>query len=273
MNRTSTISDKTVKIWDAKSGKSTLTLSGAMQGIMCVSFNTKDDLIVAGSNDNATRVWSSQTGRLRHTLTGHLSKIFATRFVGDSSKVISGSHDRTIKIWDLAKGYCIKTIFSFSSCNDVILGDDSGTALVSGHVDNHIRFWDSRTGDCTSEITGIHTGQITSLAVSTDRRVVLSNSRDNTMKLIDVRMLQVVNTLFHDSYRPGVNWSKACFSPDGRYVAAANGDGSVLFWNLTTGKMEKTFKEHPNNCNAVAWHPAGHQVISCDKDKNVVVYE
>ena len=67
--------------------------------------------------------------------------------------------------------------------------------IVSGHVDNHIRFWDSRTADCTNEITGVHTGQITSLAVSTDGRVVLSNSRDNTLKLIDVRMLQVVNTL------------------------------------------------------------------------------
>lgn len=266
-------SDKLVKIWDSKSGKSYMTLSGSSQGILGVAFSSKGDMVAVGGNDHSIRTWAVQTGRPRHTLNGHIGKVYAAKFCGDSTKIISGSHDRTIKIWDLSKGYCMKTIFSFSSCNDIVLGDDSGSTIISGHVDNHIRFWDSRSGECVNEITGIHTGQITSLDLSSDGKVLLSNSRDNTLKLIDVRMLQVVSTLFDSNYRPGMNWAKACFSPDGHYVAAGNGDGSILHWDALTSQLEKTVKEYNSPVAAVAWHPQGHQVISCDKDKNVVIWE
>jgi len=59
-----------------------------------------------------------------------------------------------------------RTIFSYSSCNDLCLSDEAGNSIISGHLDNHIRFWDSRSGDCTNEITGVHSGQITSLTIS-----------------------------------------------------------------------------------------------------------
>ena len=40
------------------------------------------------------------------------------------------------------------------------------TTIASGHVDGNLRIWDTRTSDCTFEIGGVHTGQITSLNLS-----------------------------------------------------------------------------------------------------------
>ena len=37
------------------------------------------------------------------------------------------------------------------------------SSLASGHLDFHVRFWDSRNGDCVNDVSGIHSGQITSL--------------------------------------------------------------------------------------------------------------
>ncbi|RHZ49966.1 hypothetical protein Glove_508g52 [Diversispora epigaea] len=264
--------DKTIKIFDSTSGQIRQTLSGSIQSIMHVSFNNTSEMIAGASNDNAARLWHLKTGRIRLTLTGHVGKVYSARFNGDSSKVITGSHDRTIKVWDLQKGYCIRTIFSFSSCNDVVPLDDEGTTLVSGHLDNNLRFWDVRSGKDIKELTGIHLGQITSVSVSPDGSKVLTNSRDNTLKLVDLRTYDVEQTFKADGYKTGANWSRSCFSPDGRYVVAGSVDGTVFYWNTQKSKLERTLKEHHNPICGVSWSPHGSQVFSADKDRTVIIW-
>ncbi|EXX54110.1 Asc1p [Rhizophagus irregularis DAOM 197198w] len=229
-------------------------------------------MVAGASNDNAARLWHLKTGRIRLTLTGHVGKVYSARFNGDSTKVITGSHDRTIKVWDLQKGYCIRTIFSFSSCNDVVPLDDEGTTLVSGHLDNNLRFWDVRSGKDIKELTGIHLGQITSVSVSPDGAKVLTNSRDNTLKIVDLRTYDVEQTLHSDGYKTGANWARACFSPDGRYVAAGSLDGTIFYWNIQKSKLEKTTKDHIAPICGVSWSPRGGQLFSADKDRTVCIW-
>jgi len=73
---------------------------------------------------------------------------------------------------------------------------------------------------------------------------LLTNSRDNTIKLVDLRMFEVLRTYSADSYRTGMNWSKSGFSNDGAYVVAGSQDGSVLVWNAHSSKLETTLRGH-----------------------------
>jgi hypothetical protein len=41
------------------------TLTGALQSLMHVSFNSTNEMIAGASNDNATRLWHLGTGRIR----------------------------------------------------------------------------------------------------------------------------------------------------------------------------------------------------------------
>ncbi|CAG8500555.1 6832_t:CDS:10 [Funneliformis caledonium] len=264
--------DKTIKIFDSTTGQVKQTLSGSIQSVMHVSFNNTNEMVAGASNDNAARLWHLKTGRIRLTLTGHVGKVYSARFNGDSTKVITGSHDRTVKVWDLQKGYCIRTIFSFSSCNDVVPLDDYGTTLVSGHLDNNLRFWDVRSGKDIKELTGIHLGQITSVSVSPDGSKVLTNSRDNTLKIVDLKTYEVEQTLHADGYKTGANWARSCFSPDGRYVAAGSLDGTIFYWNTQKSKLEKTTKEHIAPICGVSWSPQGGQLFSADKDRTVCMW-
>eukprot|EP01134_Creolimax_fragrantissima_P005471 CFRG5471T1 len=264
--------DYRLTLWDTYSGQKKMELSGATQSVMAVSFSYKDDMVLAGSNDNATRLYDIRTQRLKHTLTGHISKVYTAKFNGDATRVVTGSHDRTIKIWDLVKGYCYRTMFTFSSCNDLVLTDESGTGVISGHVDNHIRFWDSRSGECTNELSGVHTGQITSLDMADDRNMLLTQSRDNTLKLIDLRMSQVVATMCGDGYKTPTNWSSACFSPLAKFVAAGSQDGSVFIWNASSSKMEAILKGHSAPVVACAWNWSSNILATGDKDKSVRIW-
>lgn len=86
----------------------------------------------------------------------------------------------------------IRTIFAGSSCNDLVASDGGGTTIISGHFDKRIRFWDTRADSSANEI--VLAGQITSLDLSADRCQLLCCVRDDTVKLLDVRMNQVLST-------------------------------------------------------------------------------
>lgn len=57
--------DKKIKLFDAKTGHLIQTLSGALQTITSVAFNSSDEMILGSCTDNATRIWSLATHRLR----------------------------------------------------------------------------------------------------------------------------------------------------------------------------------------------------------------
>eukprot|EP01133_Synstelium_polycarpum_P007990 gene7990-9385_t len=268
-------SDKSVKLWDAFSCTLKTTLLGASQSIMSVQFSPNDEHILGTSNDNSARLWNVELGRLRHTLTGHIGKVYTGKFMLGSDKVVTGSHDRTIKLWDLQKGYCNRTIFCFSSCNDLV-SLSSGSMVASGHVDHSVRFWDTNSGEPVHVLTGVHEGQITSISQSVDPNQILTNSRDHSLKIIDVRTYETVRTFKDQDYRNGLNWSRASWSPDGKYIAAGSIDGSICVWNAYTGKTEKIVSKVHNAGSSIcccAWNPLGLSFVSGDKDKNMVQWE
>ncbi|XP_074657693.1 autophagy-related protein 16-1-like [Tubulanus polymorphus] len=263
--------DRKLKLWEVNSGKisSKGILSGSNAAVMCLEFDPDENLVLGASNDFASRVWTISDQRLRHTLTGHSGKVLAARFLDCATKVVSGSHDRTLKIWDLHSRACTKTIFAGSSCNDLVTAD-GGTTIISGHFDKRIRFWDTRSEHSTNEIS--LQGRVTSLDLSPDKQYLLSCSRDETIKLIDLRMNQTSGTLSADGFHVGCDWTRAAFSPDGEYVVCGSSDGSVFIWNARSGKIEKVLKEHSHSVMSVNWHPAGSMILSCDKQKKVVLW-
>ncbi|KAG2179850.1 hypothetical protein INT43_003636 [Umbelopsis isabellina] len=267
-------SDRKVRIYSVRQGGTlTQTLSGSLQTLTSVRFNEGEDLLLGSSMDNSTRIWDLTTGRIRHTLTGHIGKVCSAEFTSDSNRVVSGSQDRTLKLWDLHKGYCTRTIFTFSSCNDVCLIDHEGSSIASGHLDNNVRLWDTRTGNGIKELTGLHSGQVTSISVSPDGSKLLTNSRDNTLHIVDLRMYKVIRTFKDDSYRNGLNWSRACFSPDGHYAAAGSATGTIHFWNTMTGKHESAVQGHKQAICAVDWSPIGAHLFSADRSKSICIWD
>ncbi|KAM3582932.1 hypothetical protein VKS41_004688 [Umbelopsis sp. WA50703] len=147
------------------------------------------------------------------------------------------------------------------------------SSIASGHLDNNVRLWDTRTGNGIKELTGLHSGQVTSISVSPDGSKLLTNSRDNTLHIVDLRMYKVIRTFKDDSYRNGLNWSRACFSPDGHYAAAGSASGSIHFWNTMTGKHESAVQGHKHPVCAVDWSPIGAHLFSADRSKSICIWD
>ena len=63
----------------------------------------------------------------------------------------------------------------------------SESVTASGHRDGALRFWGIRDKKMIREIKNLHDGLITSVAYLPEGGQIITNSRDNTLKLIDLR--------------------------------------------------------------------------------------
>ncbi|KAM9378712.1 autophagy-related protein 16-1 isoform 3-T3 [Phaethornis superciliosus] len=262
--------DRRVKLWEVLGDgcEPKGSLSGSNAGITSIEFDSAGSYLLAASNDFASRIWTVDDNRLRHTLTGHSGKVLSAKFLLDNARIVSGSHDRTLKLWDLRSKVCIKTVFAGSSCNDIVCTEQ---CVMSGHFDKKIRFWDIRTESIVKELELL--GRITALDLNSERTELLTCSRDDLLKIIDLRVGAVKQTFSAQGFKCGSDWTRVVFSPDSNYVAAGSADGALYIWSVLTGKLERTLaKHHSSPINAVAWSPAGAHVVSVDKGNKAVLW-
>merc|ERR1712006_79342 len=63
--------DKTVKVWNTRTGELERTLEGHSGGVFSVYFSGDGTQIASGSRDRTVKLWNTRTGELERTLEGH----------------------------------------------------------------------------------------------------------------------------------------------------------------------------------------------------------
>lgn len=92
------MADRTVRLWDAETGKVLRVLRGHSDLVMDVEFSPNGTLLASASYDKTVRVWDLVTERQR-VLRGHQLSVNRVAWRGDSHLVTS-SRDGTIRVWD-----------------------------------------------------------------------------------------------------------------------------------------------------------------------------
>jgi WD40 repeat protein len=105
-------SDKTVKLWDVKTGRLLHDCTGHKRVVQSVAVSPDGEFVVSGSWDKAVKLWDVKTGRLLHDCTGHKSEITSVTISPGGEFVISGSDDGTVKIWEAESGRLKATFLS-----------------------------------------------------------------------------------------------------------------------------------------------------------------
>ncbi|XP_045674286.1 protein Atg16l2 isoform X2 [Phyllostomus hastatus] len=262
--------DRLIHLWNVVGGRleANQTLEGAGGSVTSVDFDPSGSQVLAATYNQAAQLWKVGQAVSKETLSGHTDKVTAAKFKLTRHQAVTGSRDRTVKEWDLDRAYCSRTIDVLSYCNDVVCGDH---VIISGHNDQKIRFWDSRAPRCTQVIPV--QGRVTSLSLSLDHLHLLSCSRDNTLKVIDLRVSNIRQVFSADGFKCGSDWTKAVFSPDRSYALAGSWDGALYIWDVDTGKLESSLRgPHCTAVNAVAWCNSGSHVVSVDQSRKVVLW-
>ncbi|XP_063118889.1 protein Atg16l2 isoform X3 [Rattus norvegicus] len=262
--------DRLIHLWNVVGGRleANQTLEGAGGSITSVDFDPSGSQVLAATYNQAAQLWKVGETQSKETLSGHKDKVTAAKFKLTRHQAVTGSRDRTVKEWDLGRAYCSRTINVLSYCNDVVCGDH---IIISGHNDQKIRFWDSRGPHCIQVIPV--QGRVTSLNLSHDQLHLLSCSRDNTLKVIDLRISNIRQVFRADGFKCSSDWTKAVFSPDRSYALVGSSNGTLYIWDVNTGKLETSLQgPHCTAVNAVAWCFSGNHVVSVDQVRKVVLW-
>ena len=102
--------DKTVKIWNPRTGDCRRTLSGHAAGLRGVAFE-RGRVVAAGHRQHRqdSAAMGSATSGCRYILADRMALVCDVAFSPDGQLIATGSTDATVKVWDPATGDCLRT--------------------------------------------------------------------------------------------------------------------------------------------------------------------
>jgi hypothetical protein len=179
--------DRTIKLWDAATGRAVRTLTGHASDIKGLVFSPNGARLISGSNDRTIKEWDVADGRALRTLTGHTEEVTDVALSRDGCWLASASHDRTVKIWDLASGRPVRTLKGHGSAVWGVAFHPGGTRLATAGWDQTVRLWDLTTGLELTTLKG-HADRVLGVTFSPDgERLASAGGIDLTVRLWDAR--------------------------------------------------------------------------------------
>ncbi|KAJ3019865.1 UNVERIFIED_CONTAM: hypothetical protein HDU68_010474 [Siphonaria sp. JEL0065] len=113
-----------------------------------------------------------------------------------------------------------------------------------------------------------HCSPVRSIALSPDDKVIVSGSRDSTVKLWAVETGECLMTFIGH----GRAVSSVTLSLDGKTVVSGSWDKTIKVWDAETGDFRRTFEGHHGDVNSVCLSSDEGLVVSGSSDSTVRVW-
>ncbi len=297
----STSADKTARVWHLDhAGAAIRVLEKPGSNCQMARFSP-DGLWIAAADARSVRLWDAATGKLvRELSAGDKGRVFSVAFSPTDPRLLAvgygGQADVShVALWDIDAGTELARLPGATDLPDFTLDVNTGAVgalafspdgkyLVAGFgspnhftitsAPNPLKVWEVATRRLIRRLSG-HTGYCVSLDFARDGTQLASGSRDGTAIIWSTASWKATRTLQAPDNDPLAVQARAnvvedvAFSPDGKSLAMASREGSVLLWDVAGGKPPETLKGHSNAVRAVVFSPDGRTLATGGGDQTV----
>lgn len=286
----SLVSDYQIRMWDMKTGERK-HFTGDTGYLTNATYSPDGMTLTTADFPGVIRIWDITTGKLKKTIScidpwdnyGRqqynpyyiaLSPNNEKAFISESSGVLS--------MWDTSakrlRPLMERQDGSKSTwAQNVLLSPDGKTVVNwSRSEDWLIRFWNAETGEHKRTIKD-RKGPINRVVFSMDSSTLASwgyFDGDNKIRLWNVATGRHTKTL--TGHNSGIE--RVIFSPDGETLISGSRDGTILIFDVSTGKLKETLTDqgidpesdtHPNSIMVLMFNSDGSRLATGDKKGNI----
>ncbi|ETS63933.1 hypothetical protein PaG_02262 [Moesziomyces aphidis] len=168
--------------------------------------------------------------------------IWSIRFSGDSREIVAGAHFGDIYVYDIeARRRVLRVEGHSDDVNAVAFADAaSSNVLISGSDDSFVKVWDRRSlsGGKPAGVLMGHTEGVTYVSPKGDGRYCISNGKDQSCRLWDLRMM-------HSS---------------AKFERMTHLDYGLRNWDYRNmSYRQPRYQAHPQDCSVMTYR--GHAVL------------
>jgi WD40 repeat protein/serine/threonine protein kinase len=257
-------------IWEIPSGTRVRHLRESGDAVSVIAFSPDGQLLAVGGRGVAVQVWRATTGALQSQFNAPQGVIAMVEFDPAARLVLAAGGSGTVAVADAALGMLVTTLGGPRGIVRTAHFDPSSRRVIGASWDGTARVWDATSpyrrwssppvaNDC--DLVG---------NLEPDGRFVAIGCRDLTTRVWDTARNQLVADLPSVTPVPG-DFASAGPAIDvgGDRAAIARGN-TVEIYELPGGRLLHTIR-HGAPVNAVAFGPAGHDLVSGAIDGSLLV--
>ncbi|KAI0244836.1 U3 snoRNP protein [Massospora cicadina] len=239
--------------------------------VISTAFHPAANLLLVGFSKGTFGLWELPDFVNIHTLSISQTKVdtVAINITGEWLAFGTTKFGQLL-VWEWqSESYVLKQQGHHFELNAMAYSPDAQT-IATGGQDGKVKLWNTGSGFCFVTFAD-HTGPVTGVEFAKGGQIVLSASRDGTVRAFD--LLRYRNFRTFTTPEP-VQLSCLAVDPSGELVCAGSIDTFEVFvWSMQSGKLLEVLAGHTGPVSCMAFSPADNLIATGSWDKTVRVWD